>query len=131
MEELVARLAAVAGLSPATAEKAVGIILAFLEREGPAGPVAQLVDAIPGARDVANAEINSEGSGGLTGMLGSMLGAGGGGITGLGGQLMGIGLDLGQMQTIGKELFAFAAEKAGPEVVGQIVSEIPGLNQFV
>jgi hypothetical protein len=133
MEELVARLAAVAGLDADTAQKAVAIILSFLEKEGPAGPVAHLVDAIPGARDLVNAEVNAEGSaGGLMGMLGGMLGGGGGGgITGLGGQLMGIGLDLGQMQTIGKELFAFAGDKAGPEVVGQIVSEIPGLGQFV
>jgi hypothetical protein len=127
MEELVARLASVAGIDPATAEKAVGIILAFLEKEGPADAVAKLVDAIPGSRDA----VNAEGGGGLMGMLGGMLGGGSGGVTGLGGQLMGIGLDLGQMQTIGKELFGFAAEKAGPEVVGRIVAEIPGLNQFV
>jgi hypothetical protein len=131
MEELVARLASVAGIDPATAEKAVGIILAFLEKEGPADAVAKLVDAIPGSRDAVNAEMNAEGGGGLMGMLGGMLGGGSGGVTGLGGQLMGIGLDLGQMQTIGKELFGFAAEKAGPEVVGRIVAEIPGLNQFV
>ena len=118
--------------TPATAEKAIGIILAFLEKEGPADAVAKLVDAIPGARDTVNGVINAEGSsGGLMGMLGGMLGNVSGGITGLGGQLMGIGLDLGQMQTIGKELFAFAADKAGPDVVGKIVSEVPGLGQFV
>jgi hypothetical protein len=132
MEELVARLAAIAGIDAGTAEKAIGIILAFLEKEGPADAVAKLVDAIPGARDTVNGVINAEGSsGGLMGMLGGMLGNVSGGITGLGGQLMGIGLDLGQMQTIGKELFAFAADKAGPDVVGKIVSEVPGLGQFV
>jgi hypothetical protein len=133
MEELVARLASIAGVDAATAEKAVALILAFLEREGPADAVAKLVDAIPGARDAVNATINQEGSnGGLMGMLGGMLGhVGGGGITALGGQLMGIGLDLGQMQTIGKALFGYASEKAGPEVVGRIVSEVPGLGQFV
>jgi hypothetical protein len=131
MEELVARLSSLAGIDAATAEKAVAIILAFLEKEGPADAVSKLVDAIPGARDAVNATINAEGGGGLMGMLGGMLGNMGGGITALGGQLMGIGLDLGQMQTIGKELFAFASEKAGPEVVGKIVSEVPGLGQFV
>jgi hypothetical protein len=132
MEELVARLAAIAGIDAATAEKAAALILAFLEREGPADAVAKLVEAIPGARDAVNATINQEGSsGGLMGMLGGMLGNVGGGVTALGGQLMGIGLDLGQMQTIGKELFAYGSEKAGPEVVGRIVSEVPGLGQFV
>ena len=132
MEELVARLASIAGIDAATAEKAIGIILAFLEKEGPADAVAKLVDAIPGARDAVNNVLNAEGSsGGLMGMLGGMLGNMGGGVTALGGQLMGIGLDLGQMQTIGKELFAYGSEKAGPEVVGRIVSEVPGLGQFV
>jgi hypothetical protein len=132
MEELVARLTAIAGIDGATAEKAVALILAFLEKEGPADAVAKLVDAIPGARDSVNAALNQEGSGGgLMGMLGGMLGNVTGGISALGGQLMGIGLDLGQMQTIGKELFAYGSEKAGPEVVGRIVGEVPGLAQFV
>jgi hypothetical protein len=132
MEELVARLSSLAGIDAATAEKAVAIILAFLEKEGPADAVAKLVDAIPGAQDAVNATMSAEGSsGGLMGMLGGMFGNMGGGITALGGQLMGIGLDLGQMQTIGKELFAFASDRAGPDVVGKIVSEVPGLGQFV
>lgn len=130
MEELVARLASAAGIDATTAERAVGMILAFLEREAPADAVAKLVDAIPGARDLVNATMNQESGGGLLGMIGGMIGANGD-ISALGGQLMGIGLDLGQMQTIGKELFAFAAEKAGPEVVGRVISEIPGLSQFV
>jgi len=132
MDELIARLAASTGISTDIAAQATGMILAFLEKEGPAGEVAKLVDALPGGRDAVNATLNAEGSGGgLMGMLGGMMGGMGGGIAALGGQLMGIGLDLGQMQTIGKELFAYAAEKAGPDVVGKIVSEVPGLGQFV
>lgn len=131
MEELVARLTSVSGVDAGTAQTAIGIILAFLDKEAPADAISRLLDAIPGSRDLVNARLNADGTnGGLMGMLGGMLG-GGGGIAGLGGQLMGIGLDLGQMQSIGKELFGFAAEKAGPEVVGQIVNEVPGLNQFV
>jgi len=132
MDELVARLTGATGLSADTAVKAVGMILAFLEKEGPAAEVAQLVDSLKGGRELTNAALNADsGAGGLMGMLGGMMGHLGGGIAGLGGQLMGIGLDLGQMQTLGKELFAFAAEKAGPDVVGKIVSEVPGLGQFV
>ena len=132
MEELIARLSAATGVSADVATQATGMILAFLEKEGPATEVAKLVDSLPGGRDVVNAAMNAESSGGgLMGMLGGMMGHMGGGIAGLGGQLMGVGLDLGQMQTLGKELFAYAAEKAGPEVVGKIVSEVPGLGQFV
>ena len=131
MEELVARLTSVAGIDAGTAQKAIAIILAFLDKEAPADAISKLLDAIPGSRDLVNAQLNSDGGdGGVMGTLGGMFG-GGGGISALGGQLMGIGLDLGQMQSIGKEIFGFAAEKAGPDVVGQVINEVPGLSQFV
>ena len=61
------------------------------------------------------------------GMMGSM----GGGVMALGGQLMGVGVSMGQMQPLGKELFAYGREKAGEDVMGPIVGSIPGLSQFV
>ena len=130
MEELVAQLSAKIGVSPDVATQAIGAVLAFLEREGPADAVAKLVDSITGAREVTNEAMNVQ-SGGFMGMLAGMVGHVGGGIAGLGGQLMALGLDLGQIQAIGKELFAFAEKEAGPEVVGKIVAEIPELQQFV
>lgn len=131
MEQLVARLSDAAGIAPDTAEKAVGAILAFLETHGPAEDVARMVDAIPGGRDAASAGASSSG-GGLIGALGGMLGhMTGGDITALGGQLMGLGLDMGQIQVIGRELFAFASQAAGPEVVRRVVDGVPGLGQFV
>lgn len=130
MDELIAQLSAKVGVTPEVATQAVGAILAFLEREGPADAVSKLVDSIKGARDVTNEAINAQ-SGGFMGMLAGMVGHVGGGIAGLGGQLMALGLDLNQIQAIGKELFAFAEREAGPEVVGRIVSEIPELGQFV
>ena len=48
-----------------------------------------------------------------------------------GGQLMGAGVSMGQMQPLGRELFAFGREKAGEDVMGAIVGAIPGLTQFV
>lgn len=130
MEELVAQLCAKVGVSPDVATQAVGAVLAFLEREGPADAVSKLVDSIKGAREVTNEAMNAQ-SGGFMGMLAGMVGHVGGGIAGLGGQLMALGLDLNQIQMIGKELFAFAEKEAGPEVVGKIVAEIPELGQFV
>ena len=46
MEELVAQLSAKIGVSPDVATQAIGAVLAFLEREGPADAVAKLVDSI-------------------------------------------------------------------------------------
>ena len=62
------------------------------------------------------------GGGGLMGMMGSM----GGGVMALGGQLMGVGVSMGQMQPLGKELFAYGREKAGEDVMGPIVGADPG-----
>ena len=53
MDELVGRLVAELGIDRQVAEQAVGIILAFLIKEGPADKVKPLIDAIPGAEEAA------------------------------------------------------------------------------
>ncbi len=124
MEDLIARISAEAGIDPATAQKAVGMILAFLRKEGPRADVDALFAAIPGAAEAA-------GGGSSGGAPGGLLGAIGGGLMGLAGQLSGLGLGMGQMQTIGRQVFAYAREKAGDEAVGQVVAAVPGLGQFL
>ena len=56
---------------------------------------------------------------------------GGGGLMALGGQLMELGLDMSQIQTVGREVFAYTREVAGDDVVGEIAGAIPGLSQFI
>jgi hypothetical protein len=56
---------------------------------------------------------------------------GGGGLMALGGDLMNLGLGMDQVQTLGKQVFSYAREKAGDEVVGEISAAIPGLSQFI
>ena len=124
MEELLARVTQATGLDAATATKAIGIILNFLKKEGPSAEVNQLLASMPGA-EAAMAQAPE--SGGLAGMMAGM----GGGVMALGGQLMGAGISMGQMQPLGRELFAFGREKAGEDVMGAIVGSIPGLTQFV
>jgi hypothetical protein len=121
MDELIARISANVGTDPATATKAVGLILAFLQKEAPADKVDQLIAAFPGA-DAAIAE--AKGSGGL--LSGLMPG-----VMGLGSKLMGIGLGMGEITGISKETIAFAREKAGAGPVDEVVNSIPGLSQFV
>ncbi|MDW9698658.1 hypothetical protein GOB04_14505 [Sinorhizobium meliloti] len=131
MSELVTRVAENVGIETATAEKAVGIILGFLQREAAEGPVAQMIEAIPGAPELV-AQYNGEGSngGGLLGGLMSAIG-GGGGVMALGQQLMSQGLGMGEITALAKETIAFAKEKAGDEVVDEVVASVPGLSQFV
>jgi len=128
MEELINRLVASVGIDADLARKAVGIILGFLQKEGPPAEVAEMLDAMPGARELI-AEYAGAGSGGVLGGLMGMMG--GGGVMGLGQQLMSAGLSMGQLSEVGKELFAFGREKAGEDAMGAIVGAIPGLGQFV
>lgn len=130
MSELVTRVAENVGIETATAEKAVGMILGFLQREAAEGPVAQMIEAIPGAPELV-AQYNGEGSGGGGPLGGLMSAIGGGGVMALGQQLMSQGLGMGEITALAKETIAFAKEKAGEEVVDEVVASVPGLSQFV
>ncbi|HXV31408.1 MAG TPA: DUF2780 domain-containing protein [Sinorhizobium sp.] len=129
MSELVTRVAENVGIEPATAEKAVGMILGFLQREAADGPVARMIEAIPGAAELV-AEYNGEGSNG-GGLLGGLMSAMGGGAMALGQQLMSEGLSMGEITALAKETIAYAKEKAGDDVVDEVVASVPGLSQFV
>lgn len=128
MDELIARITERTGLDAETARKAVGIILSFLKKEGPPEEVSRLIGAMPEAeRAMVDGDAASSG-GGTMGMMGGMMG---GGVMQLGGKLMQIGVGMGQMQPLGKELFAYGREKVGEDTLGPIVGSIPGLQQFV
>jgi len=119
MDELISRITNSVGIDADTAQKAVGMILGFLQKEGPADKVQQMLDAIPGALDtIANAP---ESGGGMFG----------GGVMGLGSALMGIGLGMGEISGVAKETVGYAKEKAGDEPVDEVIAAIPGLSQFV
>jgi hypothetical protein len=116
MDELVGRLVANVGIDQTVAEKAVGIILAFLLKEGPSDKVQALIDQMPGADAAVQAAAG---------------GIGMGGIMGVGTKLMAAGLGMSQMQGVTREILGFAREKIGEEQVGEIVGSIPGLGQFI
>jgi hypothetical protein len=120
MDELLDRLVSTCGIERPVAEKAVAIILNFLRKDGPPDKVQPLIEKLPGAEDFLAA--HPEEPGGMFAM---------GGVMGAGSKLMAAGLDMGQVQTVSKEILAFAREKAGEDLVGEIVGSIPGLSQFV
>ncbi len=121
MDELVGRLVANVGVAKDVAEKAVGIILDFLVKEGPPEKVQALMDKLPGAQALQQSAANDSG---LGGMFMS-------GIMGAGTRMMGAGLSMGQVQSVTRETIAYAREKAGEDTVGEIVGAIPGLGQFI
>lgn len=126
MEELIGRVAAAADLPADQAARAVGLVLAFLRREAP-DEVDAMLRTVPGGQEAAaTGETDKPKTSGLMGLIG-----GGGGLMGLASQLSGIGLGTGEMTTVGKEIFAFAREKAGDERVGKVAAAVPGLGQFI
>ncbi len=123
MDELIARLVADIGIDRAAAEKAVGIILDFLVKEGPADKVQPLLAKLPGAEALIAQAAGQAGGGGLMdGMMSGVMGAGM--------RMMSAGLSMGQAQDVGRAVLAFARERAGDKVVGEVGAAIPGLSQF-
>lgn len=131
MEELIGRIVSNVGIDEGLAQKAVGMILGFLQQEGPEDKVSSLMGALPGAEDLISAASgDGGGGGGLMGAVGGLMG-GGGGAMALMGQLTGAGLGMGDVQGVASEVVGFAKEKAGEDTVTEIVGAIPGLDQFV
>jgi hypothetical protein len=121
MDELIGRLVAKIGVDRAAAEAAVGIILQFLVKEGPADKVQALIDKLPDAQAAIAKAPPDANSGGMFG----------GGVIAAGTRMMAAGLSMGQVQAVTRETIAYAREKAGEDTIGEIVGAIPGLGQFI
>ena len=135
MENLVARVSTAADISPEIARKAVALIGDFIQREAPEEAVKDLFEKASAFPSIiaSSTQTGGEGmGGGLKGLMGVAAGAmGGGGLMALGSELLSLGLDMEQIQTLGKEVLAYAREVAGDQVVGEISASIPGLSQFI
>lgn len=123
MDELIARLVANVGVEQDAAEKAVGIIFEFLLKEGPPDKVQALIDRLPGAAELMEAQAGVDSSGGGMFALGGIMGAGT--------KMMSAGLSMDQVQGVARETLSYAREQAGEDAVGEIVAAVPGLSQFV
>ena len=120
MSELVDRVVSDVGVDRSVAEKAIGIILDFMSREGPTDRVESLLARLPDHQMLTSAAA-SEG-----GMLGGM-----GGIMGVGAKLMSIGLGMSQIQSVVRTLASYCNEKGGGDDLKAIAAGIPGLSQFM
>jgi hypothetical protein len=118
MDELIGRLAATASIDDAVAEKTIGIILGFLRDEGPSDKVQALIDKLPGAEAAISAASSGDGFASLMG----------GGLMALGSRLMGLGLGIGDIQNIARELLRFGRDKVGADQMSEIIAGTPGLS---
>ena len=123
MSELVSKVADAVGIDADLAEKAVGMMLAFLQKEGDEEAVSAMISAIPGAEELVAGQ-----SGGGGGLLGGLMG---GGVMALGQQLMSEGHGMGEITSLAKETIGVAKQYAGDDIIDQVVASIPGLSQFV
>lgn len=126
MEELIARITRNVGIDDSAARAAVRIILSFLYQQGDREQVAALAAKIPGASEYV--DTTADDSAGTLGGLGGLMG---GGAMEVLSKLQALGLGMGQIQGVTKQTVDFAREKAGEDIVNQIVGSIPGLSQFV
>jgi len=116
MSELYDRLSASASLSPETAREAIGNILAFLRSQSDDPAVETMIAETPGAPEALASAGESEF---------------GGGIMALGAKLMGLGLDMGQIRTVGEEFVAFSKAHTDEATVSRAIASVPALAPFV
>jgi hypothetical protein len=114
MDEIIDQIAAKTGIDRAVARKAVGIVIGFLQREGPPETVPALIEKLPGA-----------------GALADQYGGAGSGLFGVFNDLTAAGLGMGEIQAVTREFMLLAKAKVGEREVDQVISAIPGLGQFV
>ena len=98
-------------IEPEIAKKSVETILAFLRKEGPRAEIDALFAAVPRAAEAAEEGSGESGGGAMGGLMGAM----GGGLMGLAGRLTSLGLDMGEIPTVGRQVLAYIREKAGDE----------------
>jgi len=130
MDELINRIMTSAGIDEDLAKNAVGIILGFLNKEAPEDKMREIFDALPGTEDLVAAHDAAGSGGGLLGRMGNMMGGGMGAMAALN-ELTSAGLDMNGVQSVAKELVSYAKEKAGDDVVDEVISQIPGLSQLI
>jgi hypothetical protein len=129
LQELIAMIMANTGLDAARSEKALGIMLSLVQKQGDKAKVAELFDKLPGAAELA-AQHGGDGAakGGLLGMLGG--GLMGGPLAAIS-KLQAAGLNMEQIKVLGKTTLDYAKEKAGTDLVRDVAGSIPGLGSYV
>lgn len=136
MQELINRIVERLGLDAGVAEKAIGIVLDFLKTEAPSEKIEPLLNALPGAQELLGklsgelSSSNSDDGGLLSGALGGLVG-GNNGIMGALSKLQAEGIDMTQARTLGQEIFNFAQENVGEDMINEVKESIPGLSQIL
>ncbi len=117
MENLIARVATAADISPDVARKAVALIGDFIQREAPEEAVQELFEKAPAFPSIIASSTHTGGEGmggGMKGLMGVAAGAmGGGGLMALGSELLSSGPRHGADPDAGKGSLRLCARGRG------------------
>ena len=132
MQEFINSVVNQLGVNEETAQSATGKALKLLKDHG-GDATTKLLSALPGAEGLIGAADSGSGGG-----LGASLGGLGSALTGkLGGTagalaaLQGSGLDAGKMGSFVKMLVDYAKQKAGVELVDQVLEKVPDVKGMI
>jgi hypothetical protein len=134
MQDFIQQAMSALGTSAPETKAAPGGLLGFLQDNGPKADVAQLLDGLPGARELIGNAAPVRGGGGGGGLLGGLggaaaaLGMGSGGAAGLLGAIQKSGLSLADAPKFISMFLAFARTKVSPDLVNRIAQAVPGLS---
>lgn len=134
VDELVRRTAALPGFDPDKAQKSVSIVLTKINKHMPADLSASFFAAVPGAHGMVEQVDDAPDTlpGGLGGMvmsaLGNLLGDHGNILIETYAELEREGVTLNEARAFGVTFAEYAHERAGKELVGEMVQAAPGLG---
>lgn len=133
IDQLVAVVSEKLGIDASMAEKAVGVVMGLVNKDGDNAAVSALFDKLPGAAALAQqygGEI-TEGGGGLLGKVSGMLGGNTGDLMGALGALKQTGLSVDQLGEMAPLIKNFMTEHAGEDTVRQALGSVPALKDFL
>ncbi len=119
MDELIARIASEAAITPEAARKSLSAFLSFLDSNAPKERLAPFLAASPGIEQLV-----VKPKGGLLGMFS-------GGLMTLYSDLTSAGLSMTQMQQAGEAMLEYAREKVGDDKIEELVDSVPALRQLL
>ncbi|QDT06182.1 hypothetical protein K227x_45900 [Rubripirellula lacrimiformis] len=141
MDELIQQLISKLGIDESVANAATGKAMAMVKEHAGDELFGKIAAAVPGAvesaaagsQDAAGGAAASGGGmlGKLAGMASSALGGSAGGGLELGAALSGAGLDSDKMGGFVSMVIAFLKEKAGDEVMEQVLNKFPMLKTLL
>ncbi|MEM1104527.1 MAG: DUF2780 domain-containing protein [Pseudomonadota bacterium] len=135
IDDLIKRIAAEVGVDDAAASNALGVLFAFLKKEGDTNIVDSMLEKMPGAGALADAHAGDGGGllgggllGGLASAAGSLLGDKAGGALEALMALQKSGLNADQAKSMMPMVLDYARENVGDDLLKRVLESAPALK---